>query len=61
MFSDAHRSGVMVIVMVGIAVSVAVAIDSGVTTVLPQPDRSIVKMRAEGRMRRMDFFMHWVP
>jgi hypothetical protein len=58
MFSEAHRSGVMVmvIVRVGIAVSVAVAIDSGVTTVLPQPDRSIVKMRAT-EMSRMDFFM----
>jgi hypothetical protein len=65
MFSDAHRSGVMVtvIVRVGIAVSivVAVGIDSGVTTLLPQPDRSIVKIRAKERMSRIDFFMQWVP
>ena len=61
MFSGAHRSGVMVmvIVRVGIAVSVvaAVGIDSGVITLLPQPDTNIIKIRAARKMSRMDFFM----
>jgi len=48
---------VTVIVRVGMAVSVVVGTDSGVTTVLPQPDTSIVKMRAAQKMSRMDFFM----
>jgi hypothetical protein len=47
--------------MTGVAVSVAVGIDSGVTTVLPQPDTSIVKMRATEMISRMDLFMQQVP
>src|SRR5687767_4792555 len=60
MFSGAHRSGVMVmvIVRVGIAVSVVAGTDSGVTTVLQQTYTSIVKMMAAEKMSSIDFFMY---
>jgi hypothetical protein len=60
MFSESHASGVVVIVLVGIAVPVEVGVDSG-SGVVPQPERTIVKIKTGAMISRIVFFIEGFP